>query len=78
MLSNNRYVKCDFRENPQSRRLISISSWKEWPLDSEDDDESLFGSEIFATADLKDAFDRAVRAFYDFHFQQDDLPLPPA
>jgi len=70
-------VSCDFRKDPTTRQAVSITIWEPIAPTVEEDEYSL-GAEILRDSRLRDAFDRAVLAYFDFHWRHDDRPLPGA
>jgi len=64
-------VSCDFREDPATGQAISVTAWKRLKGSAEDDEFSL-AEEILRDAHLRDAFDRAVAAYFDFHWRRDE------
>jgi len=69
-------VECDFREDPKSRQAVSINQWHIFKLEPGTEDEFTSGAEILQDPELRDAFDRAVAAYFDFHLRRGDKPLP--
>ena len=67
-------VSCDFREDSSTRQAIAVTSWE--TLAHTVEDEYSLAAEILRDLRLRDAFDRAVLAYFDFHLRHDDRPLP--
>ena len=70
-------VSCDFREDSTTRQAVGITTWETIAPTVEEDEYSL-AAEILRDSNLRDAFDRAVSAYFDFHLRHDDRPLPKA
>jgi hypothetical protein len=74
-------VRCDFREDRLTRQAVSITHWEmvdglaPGAIDTTADIWT-FGVDVLHDTRLRDAFDRAVMAYYEFHFKIDDRPLP--
>ena len=77
ILPDGHAVSCDFREDSTTRQAVGVTSWKTLAPSVEEDEYSL-GAEILRDLRLRDAFDRAVLAYFDFHLRHDDRPLPRA
>ena len=81
VLPDGTLVCCNFREDPSTRQAVSITNWNmqqelsPGEVDTNADIRT-FGSDIARDLHVKDAFDRAVLAYYDFHFRFNDPPLP--
>ena len=71
ILPDGHAVSCDFREDSTTRQAVGITNWE--TLAHTVEDEYSLAAEI-----LRDAFDRAVSAYFDFHLRHDDRPLPRA
>jgi hypothetical protein len=65
-LSNRTFVQCDFIKDPYSRQAVSIHDWIERPIDEDTEPENIIALAILASPDVKDSFDRGVRAYNDF------------
>ena len=76
ILPDGRPVCCDFREDSTTRQAVSVTDWKDLALTPEVEDEYSLAAEILRDSRLKEAFDRAVLAYFDFHLRHDDHPLP--
>ncbi len=75
ILPDGNAVSGDFREDPTTRQAVGITSWE--PIaPAAEEDEYLLGAEILKDPRLRDAFDRAVLAYFDFHWRQHERPLP--
>lgn len=76
-------ISCDFRQDRQSRAMVGVHAWEEFnPEAAAREDaygysDEVLAVEIFRDEHLRDAFDRAVLAYFDFHLRRDDRPLPP-
>jgi len=70
-------VSCDVRKDSTTRQAVDVTSWETLAHTVEEDEYSL-GAEILRDSHLRDAFDRAVSAYFDFHLRHDDRPLPRA
>ena len=66
-------VSCDFREDPATRQAVRITRW--YVYESSTTEDAALAAEILADARLREAFDRAVLAFFDFHWRDIDRPL---
>ena len=77
ILPDGHAVSCDFRQDSATRQAVSVTSWETLAPAVEEDEYSL-GAEILKDSRLRDAFDRAVLAYFDFHLRPDDRPLPRA
>jgi hypothetical protein len=77
ILQDGLVVSCDFREDSTTRQAVSITNWEVIPTTSTDEDAYSLAAEILTDSGLRDAFDRAVLAYFDFHLRQNDRPLPP-
>jgi hypothetical protein len=69
-------VSCDFRKDSTTRQAVGVTNWE--TLAQTVEDEYSLAAEILRDSRLRDAFDRAVSAYYDFHLRYDDRPLPGA
>lgn len=78
VLPDGQSVSCDFRQDASPRWAVGITRWKVFDNTSAEEDEYSLGAEILRDARLRDAFDRAVLAFFDFHWRQNDHTLPQA
>jgi hypothetical protein len=78
-----RGIFCDFLQDRQSREMVGVHEWEEFnPEAAANEDAYGYADEVLAVAilrdeHLRDAFDRAVLAYFDFHLRRDDRPLPP-
>jgi hypothetical protein len=70
-------LSCDFREDSTTRQAVSITGWNPIRVTSTEEDEYSLAAEILRESRLRDAFDRAVSAYFDFHLRQNDRPLLP-
>ncbi len=68
-------VECYFREDPAFRQAVSIAFWRVLPRRDEAEDEFSLATETVGTPKLRQAFDKAVKAFFDFHWRGIDQPL---
>ena len=68
-------IDCDFREDEISGQAIRITQWHALPLEPDSENEFSLAAEILRDPHLKDAFDKAVTAFFEFHWR-DDYALP--
>jgi hypothetical protein len=71
VLPDGTVVSCDFRKDPATGQAISVTAWERLKGSAEEDEFSL-AAEILRDAQLRDAFDRAVAAYFDFHWRRDD------
>lgn len=69
-------VECDFQEDPTFRQAVAIAFWRVLPRRVGADDEFGLAEETVSTPKLRQAFDKAVKAFFDFHWRGIDQPLP--
>jgi hypothetical protein len=81
-LPDDTMVQCDFQTDRVTRQAVSIASWDLLETLSPDaidtnDTHATLAREILKDAQLSDAFNRAVLAFFDFHLRQNDKPLRP-
>ena len=76
ILPDGTVVLCDFREDPETRQAVSVTSWCISGARSTEEDMYSLAVEVLRDLRLKDAFDRAVVAYYDFHLRDSDRPLP--
>lgn len=70
-------IDCDFAEDPVSRQATRFNNWETLQFEPSEENEYYLAAEILRDPKLKDAFDRAVLAYFDFHCRADDRPLPP-
>jgi hypothetical protein len=76
-------ISCDFRQDQQSRAMVSVHAWEEFDLEAAAREDAYGHAdeapavEIFRDEQLRHAFDRAVLAYFDFHLRRDDRPLRP-
>jgi hypothetical protein len=76
VLPDGQFISCDFREDiTRPHPGTNITHWKVFDKSPEEDEYSL-GAEILRDDRMRDAFDRAVLAFFDFHWRQRDPTLP--
>ena len=73
ILPDGHAVSCDFREDSTTRQAVGITNWE--TLAHTVEDEYSLAAEILSDLRLRDAFDRAVSAYFDFHLRHDDRPL---
>jgi hypothetical protein len=72
ILPDGQSISCDFREDiTRPHPAVKFTRWKAFDTSAEEDEYSL-GAEILKDDRMKDAFDRAVLAFFDFHWRQRD------
>jgi hypothetical protein len=71
-------VSCDLREDPETRQATSFQAWEPIECSISDGDDFALALQILQEPRLKVAFDRAVQAFFDFHWAERDHPLPPS
>jgi len=69
-------VSCNFRKHSSTRQAVSITSWE--TISATVEDEYSLAGEILRDTHLRDAFDRAVSAYFDFHLRRNDRPLSKA
>jgi hypothetical protein len=77
ILPDGQSISCDFRKDiTKAHPAVSITRWKVFDDTSAEEDEYSLGAEILRDDRMRDAFDRAVLAYFDFHLRQGDRPLP--
>jgi hypothetical protein len=78
VLPGGKFIRCDFQEDPKTRQKGAIFSWEELEWDPvEDLEEIALAVEVSNSPYLCECFDRAVLAYFDFHYRQTDKELPP-
>ena len=76
VLPDGNAISCDMLEDSGSKQVSSFSSWETVECSANDEDDFGLALQIISEPQLRDAFDRSVIAFYDFHWRGHDAPLP--
>lgn len=73
ILPDGQSISCDFREDiTRPHPAVRVTRWEVFDTSPEENEYSM-GAEILRDEHMRDAFDRAVLAFFDFHLRQSDL-----
>ncbi len=76
VLADGTAIACDMREDAQTRQAVRFQSWEPMECLPTDGDAEALALQIFQAPHLSAAFDRAVQAFFDFHWRDIDALLP--